>query len=299
MSELGQRLKESREEKGMSLDDLQKSTKIQRRYLAAIEEGRFDTLPGKFYARAFVKSYSEAVGLNPDEIFEQYQNELPNPSREVKELPSRAERTSTTKRRPVATHRSKFAKIMPTLMAIVFLLVIGSAVWLLLQGNGSDGAAEGEEPPANENTLIEVSPTIDEEPEEEPEPAQDEEPVEEEPVEENESEAEEEQVLVQGETRGNNTFFTLSDTEQFEVDISFSGRSYVGVKNTKGKSFYGQEANDGDELNYDFTGEEEIEFNFGDSRFVTLLINGEEFEFPQDPNKTVHQKVTISFEPTS
>lgn len=67
MSELGQQLREARLQKGMSLDDVQEMTKIRKRYLEAIEAGDYKVLPGSFYVRAFIKTYAETVGLNPDE----------------------------------------------------------------------------------------------------------------------------------------------------------------------------------------------------------------------------------------
>ena len=54
MTELGNRLKEAREEKGMSLDDLQAATKIQKRYLTALEEGNYDIIPVKYLFWIFV-----------------------------------------------------------------------------------------------------------------------------------------------------------------------------------------------------------------------------------------------------
>ena len=68
LTELGNRLKEARLVKGLSLDDLQEITKIQKRYLIGIEEGNYSMMPGKFYVRAFIKQYAEAVGLEPEEI---------------------------------------------------------------------------------------------------------------------------------------------------------------------------------------------------------------------------------------
>ncbi len=133
LSELGQHLKEVREQKQISLDDLQRTTKIQKRYLIAIEEGRFDTLPGLFYARAFVKTYAETIGLDPDPLFEQYRNELPNPQREAVTLPSRAERTKSA---VAPKSRAKRSSILPAMMAIVFLFVIVVAIWLMLQWGG-------------------------------------------------------------------------------------------------------------------------------------------------------------------
>ncbi|WP_134686273.1 helix-turn-helix domain-containing protein [Brevibacillus migulae] len=77
MSELGLVLQKAREEKGISLDDIQRITKIQRRYLEAIERGHFHLLPGHFYARAFIKSYAEAVGLDPTYVLDHFQTDLP------------------------------------------------------------------------------------------------------------------------------------------------------------------------------------------------------------------------------
>ena len=55
MDEVGKRLRSARIEKGYTLDDLQQITKIQKRYLLALEQGKFDELPGDFYVRGFIK----------------------------------------------------------------------------------------------------------------------------------------------------------------------------------------------------------------------------------------------------
>jgi len=73
MDSLGKFLKEKREAKGFSLEDAQEGTKIQLKYLQALEEGRFAVLPGEVFAKAFLRSYADFLGLDPREVMEKYQ----------------------------------------------------------------------------------------------------------------------------------------------------------------------------------------------------------------------------------
>src|SRR5690625_2132441 len=75
--ELGERLKEARDEKNLTLDDIQRETKIQKRYLVAIENNEWSKIPGIFYARAFIREYANVVGLNGDDLLTEHKDELP------------------------------------------------------------------------------------------------------------------------------------------------------------------------------------------------------------------------------
>lgn len=72
MSSLGNKLRDARIEKGYTLNTLQQMTKIQKKYLVAIEEGNFKELPGTFYIRAFIKQYADVVGLNGDDLLDEF-----------------------------------------------------------------------------------------------------------------------------------------------------------------------------------------------------------------------------------
>ena len=76
MSELGTRLREARVNKGYTLNTLQQMTKIQKKYLQALEEGNYEEVPGNFYVRAFVKQYADMVGLDGDLLLREYADEL-------------------------------------------------------------------------------------------------------------------------------------------------------------------------------------------------------------------------------
>jgi hypothetical protein len=69
---LGVQLREQRLRLGIGLDELQAATKIRKRYLEALESGDWSILPGDVYARGFVRSYAEAVGLDGRQLLEAY-----------------------------------------------------------------------------------------------------------------------------------------------------------------------------------------------------------------------------------
>lgn len=71
--ELGSLLKQARQEKGLSLEDIQEETKIRKKYLEAIEENNFDLLPGNVYLKVFVKGYAREVGLNYQDLLKKYE----------------------------------------------------------------------------------------------------------------------------------------------------------------------------------------------------------------------------------
>lgn len=60
----GRYLKRAREEKNLSLDEVSRATKIKKDFLSAIEEDRYELLPGPVFARGFVKSYGDYLGLD-------------------------------------------------------------------------------------------------------------------------------------------------------------------------------------------------------------------------------------------
>ena len=65
---IGAKLRQARLDKHISLDELQQMTKVQKRYLEAIEADRFEQLPGTFYVRAFIRQYAAAVGEDGDKL---------------------------------------------------------------------------------------------------------------------------------------------------------------------------------------------------------------------------------------
>jgi len=72
VASFGARLKREREQRGISLDDVALSTKIGARFLRAMEEEKFDQLPGGIFNRGFVRAYARRVGIDEEQAVADY-----------------------------------------------------------------------------------------------------------------------------------------------------------------------------------------------------------------------------------
>ncbi|HJD09160.1 MAG TPA: DUF4115 domain-containing protein [Candidatus Ligilactobacillus faecavium] len=137
MTSVGQKLKDARIAKGLTLDDLQQTTKIQKRYLIAIEEGNYDALPGKFYVKAFARQYAETVGLNPNEIIQELDQELGMPAspEEQPETTSRVQKREELTRPQDNSLSAKISKYLPTIIIVVVVVAILGTIYAVAWGN--------------------------------------------------------------------------------------------------------------------------------------------------------------------
>jgi cytoskeleton protein RodZ len=62
--EIGNSLREARLRQGYELPRVEADTKIRAKYLRALEEERFEVLPGETYVKGFLRTYSEYLGLD-------------------------------------------------------------------------------------------------------------------------------------------------------------------------------------------------------------------------------------------
>ena len=72
----GQRLREAREAKGLSIEEIAAQTRIPTRHLASLEVGDWEKLPAATYSIGFAKNFASAVGLDRNEIGEQLRAEM-------------------------------------------------------------------------------------------------------------------------------------------------------------------------------------------------------------------------------
>ncbi len=77
MFEIGSSLREARLRQRLELSEIESATRIRSRYLQALEDERFDVLPGTAYARGFLRTYAEHLGLNGQRFVDEYNARFP------------------------------------------------------------------------------------------------------------------------------------------------------------------------------------------------------------------------------
>jgi hypothetical protein len=75
--EIGSALRTVRERRGLELGEVERETRIRERYLAALEEERFELLPARAYAKGFLRVYADFLGLDGRLIVEEFNARFP------------------------------------------------------------------------------------------------------------------------------------------------------------------------------------------------------------------------------
>lgn len=145
MCELGQRLRQAREERGLDLAQLAERLKVRRAILEALEECRFEELPEAPLARGYLKRYAQALGLDPRPLLMLYPAS-PDPTRTT-ELPPQS-------RIPTRAPRSSWLWVLPLLT----VLGVGAFWWYSArQERSSEATPATSVAPAVKQVVLRVS----------------------------------------------------------------------------------------------------------------------------------------------
>ena len=136
MPEIGATLRETRMRQRIDITDMEVRTKIRAKYLRALENEEWDLLPGPTYVKSFLRTYAEALGLDPKLLVEEYK--LRHERLDMGDLHPIRPPTARDRQR-----RSQPPRGMPrgTAIAIVFVLIL-VALFLIGQNGGDDEPEE-------------------------------------------------------------------------------------------------------------------------------------------------------------
>jgi cytoskeleton protein RodZ len=125
--EIGSNLRDARERQKLELPEVERATHIRSKYLAALEDERFDILPGAAYVKGFLRTYADYLGLDAQQFLDEYNTRF---------APSDAPEAAP----PVPIRRPR-RLLGARLVAIPVALAVGFLIWRVASGGGHHRAA--------------------------------------------------------------------------------------------------------------------------------------------------------------
>lgn len=296
MNEVGEKLKEARKAKGYTLDDLQQMTKIQKRYLIAVEEGNLEVLPGNFYARAFIKQYADTVGLDGEQLLRDH-SDIPKAKND-----EYSEKVITTQTRSKPKSSSIMDTIQDSLPTIlIILLVLSIAVvfyWAVVKGsNDSDTPVIQDKTSEKQDVEVGSNESTDSESETDEDTDQKDQPAEEPKEEENDEK--EELNITQTSSNGGTTNFAVSGTIPKEQQITLTaegGESWVSVS-VDGKTVDQSLLTDGNSLSSKFDQDSStVTVVIGNAAVTSVQLNDQAVSYAEESANAVRQELIFEFE---
>lgn len=143
MKNIGLKLKEKREENGLSIEEVAEDLKMRPAQISSIEEGKAEDFKDVFYLKYFIRDYAKYLGLDSEKILDEFNEylfdvtskipvDLINQAKKEKKV-GEANRPS-----PYTTNgktKTKVPKIVIALIAVVILVIVGYIVVSSHKGN--------------------------------------------------------------------------------------------------------------------------------------------------------------------
>jgi cytoskeletal protein RodZ len=137
MFEIGGSLREARLKRDLTPADVQKAIRIRDRYLQALEEERWELLPGDAYVKGFLRTYADYLGLDGSLYVEEYNTRFAHPEEPLL-VPERFARTGP----PFGSGGGGLLRLLVA-AGVVVAIVAAVAAWQL---SGSPGTKQGAPP---------------------------------------------------------------------------------------------------------------------------------------------------------
>lgn len=132
MPELGKTLSQARVARALTLEDCERDTRISKRYLDALEREDWRAFPAPVYSRAFLRTYAQYLGLDPNELMRLFRTQTEEP--ELRPLPEV----------PAAPATGNMNFVLAG--AVMVLLLLAGVFLYFSRGDGDDGGSVVNQP---------------------------------------------------------------------------------------------------------------------------------------------------------
>jgi cytoskeleton protein RodZ len=136
MEQIGARLREARMRAKIDINQVEADTKIRAKYLRAMENEEWSLLPGEIYAKTFLRTYADYLGIDSRELLDEYRRQYERPTdHDLRPLASGRERdrrqSSGRRRRQPQPRGGSGFPMPPWVVVVIVLAVVGVALWLV------------------------------------------------------------------------------------------------------------------------------------------------------------------------
>jgi cytoskeletal protein RodZ len=145
VSSFGEELKRERELREIELREVAEATKVNIRYLEAIERNDFTHLPGGLFNKGFVRAYAQYIGVDPEAMVNAYllEEQSQNAGVPVRDgvLRGRRDRSTSAQQQTDAGRASGASRWWLWGLGLALLVTVVLVVWFLAGNSG--GTAHG------------------------------------------------------------------------------------------------------------------------------------------------------------
>ena len=152
---VGYTLRQERERQNLSISDIEQGTSIRALYIEAIENGEYEKLPGKIYAKGFIKNYAKFLEMDVDAIAKEFSTDMAEleaeeaaanalEAEESPEKQSEPEKPAKIEKKPVGysfQEENRRSSSFLIVAAVVLIAAIAGGVWSWLSSPEGDIAA--------------------------------------------------------------------------------------------------------------------------------------------------------------
>ena len=160
MPNIGDTLREARMRQHLDIADVESRTKIRAKYLRALENEEFGMLPGPTFVKTFLRTYAEALGLDPQVLVEEYRATYETREEAEQLQPLGPTAVARERRRGPGPPRGPWVAI-----GLAVVLVVGALLLIGLVGGDDEGGGGGGSEQAGNEPTTDTTETTKPEPE--------------------------------------------------------------------------------------------------------------------------------------
>src|SRR6202035_3064536 len=123
MADIGATLREARMRAKIDMTEVETRTKIRAKYLRAIENEEWDLLPGEIYAKSFLRTYGDFLGLDSRMLIDEFKRRYERPSEhDPRQVGSIARERARPPRRPRLPSWTPIGLVVIVILGLLFLV---------------------------------------------------------------------------------------------------------------------------------------------------------------------------------